>query len=187
MTTATPQRKSEASPTTESMPRRLVATATGEGPAYWFFDCLAIVRTSETSLPIIIEMTVPSGGGAPLHVHENLDDSFYLATGRVVIECGDDRLVAEAGDYVSMPHGVPHRFLVVGEKPAVMMQVHTDDSFLRFIKSVGKPAPSRTLPPSDQRMDLDVAFKVAAETGQPVIGPPMSPEEAAEIVRNTTR
>jgi hypothetical protein len=30
-------------------------------------------------------------------------------------------------------------------------------------------------------MDMDVAFRAAAETGQPVVGPPMSDEEAAAI------
>jgi hypothetical protein len=28
---------------------------------------------------------------------------------------------------------------------------------------------------------MDLAFQVAAQTGQPVIGPPMSDEEAAQI------
>jgi hypothetical protein len=30
-------------------------------------------------------------------------------------------------------------------------------------------------------MDMDAAFRAAAETGQPVIGPPMSDEKAACI------
>jgi mannose-6-phosphate isomerase-like protein (cupin superfamily) len=64
-------------------PDRLTRTATGEGPAYWFFDSLAVVRTpaAETS-PTIIEVTVAPGGGAPLHVHADLDDSFYLLDGQ---------------------------------------------------------------------------------------------------------
>ena len=88
--------------------------------------------------------------------------------------------------YVALPHGVPHTFRVVSDQPAVMLQVHTDDSFLRFVKTVGWPATSRTLPAGPPAADMDTAFKVAAETGQPVIGPPMTGEEAAVITAEPT-
>jgi hypothetical protein len=50
----------------EHPPGRLTHTAADEGPAYWFFDCLAVVRTpaADTS-PAILEVTVAPGGGAP--------------------------------------------------------------------------------------------------------------------------
>ena len=63
-------------------------------------------------------------------------------------------------------------------RSAVMLQVHADDSFLRFIQAVGHPASSRPGPPE---VDLNVAFAVAAQTGQPVIGPPMTEAEAQAI------
>lgn len=127
-------------------------------------------------------MTVPSGGGAPLHVHSDLDDSFYLLSGRVAVRSGNESIVVDPGDYLTMPRSVAQTFLVVGDEPALMLQVHADDSFLRFIKAVGTPAPTRTLPSGELEMDFDAVYAVAAETGQPVIGPPMSHEEAANIV-----
>jgi hypothetical protein len=63
-----------------------------------------------------------------------------------------------------------------------MVQIHADDSFLRFIKGVGGPATSRELPVDAPPHDFDALYKIAAETGQPVIGPPMSADEAVEIV-----
>jgi hypothetical protein len=63
-----------------------------------------------------------------------------------------------------------------------MVQIHSDDSFLRFIKGVGRPAMERTLPVDSAPHDLGALYKIAAETGQPVIGPPMSAEEAEAIV-----
>jgi mannose-6-phosphate isomerase-like protein (cupin superfamily) len=160
----------------------LSRTAAGEGPAYWFFDALAIIRTPETVLPVVIEVTVPPGGGAPLHVHADLDDSFYLASGTLAVRCGETSFAARSGGYVVLPHGVPHTFQVVGDENAVMVQIHNDDSFLRFIKAVGRPATERKLPPSEAPHDLDALYTIAAETGQPVIGPPMSSEEAAAII-----
>jgi mannose-6-phosphate isomerase-like protein (cupin superfamily) len=151
-------------------------TAAGEGDACWFFDSLMVVRANQPGQPVIIEATVAPGGGAPLHVHTDLDDSFYLA-----MRCGEQAFTVSPGGYVALPHGVPHTFRVVGDEPAVMLQVHADDSFLRFIEAVGQPAASRTLPAGLPGTDLDTAFQAAAQTGQPVIGPPMSEEEAAAI------
>jgi len=95
--------------------------------------------------------------------------------------------IRHAGDYVALPHGVPHTFRVVGDEPGVMLQVHADDSFLRFIRKAGQPAPSRTLPPGRALVtDMDAAIQTAARTGQPVIGPPMSDEEAAVMAAGSS-
>jgi len=164
---------------------RLTRTAAGEGPAYWFFDALAVVRTpGADASPIVIEMTVSAGGGAPLHVHPDLDDSFYLLDGQMACRCGDRTFVARPGDYVVMPKGVPHTFRVLGDEPARMLQVHEDDSFLRFIQAVGVPAATGTLPEGTQlSIPFDEMPRIAAVTGQPVIGPPMSEDEAQQIAR----
>ena len=156
-------------------------TAAGTGEAYWFFDSLMAIQADQPGQPVIIEATVAPGGGAPLHVHDDLDDSFYLVSGRLAMRCGEQAFEVSPGAYVALPHGVPHTFRVVGGEPAVMLQVHTDDSFLRFIRAAGRPATSRTLPPAGPPADLDGAFRAAADTGQPVIGPPMTEEEAARI------
>jgi len=157
-------------------------TTAGTGEAYWFFDSLMVIRADQPGQPVIIEATVAPGGGAPLHVHADLDDSFYLVSGQLAMRCGEHAFAVSPGDYVALPHGVPHTFRVTSDEPAVMLQVHADDSFLRFIRAVGRPAPSRTLPPGlILATDMDAAIEVAARTGQPVIGPPMSEDEAALI------
>jgi mannose-6-phosphate isomerase-like protein (cupin superfamily) len=162
-------------------------TTAGTGEAYWFFDSLMVIRADQLGQPVIIEATVAPGGGAPLHVHADLDDSFYLVSGRLAMRCGEQAFAVGAGDYVALPHGVPHTFRVVGDKPAVMLQVHADDSFLRFIREAGQPAPSRTLPPGlVLATDMDAAIETAARTGQPVIGPPMSDEEAAAVAAGSS-
>ena len=156
-------------------------TAMGEGTAYWFFGALAVIRSPEGVLPIVIEMAVPPGGHTPLHVHTKLDDNFYLLSGRMAMRSGDETFVAQAGDYVSQPAGVPQTFFALDEKPAILLQTHANEDFLNYIRQVGEPATNRTQPP-DQPLDFDMLFRVAAETGQPVIGPPMTEDEAAMIV-----
>ena len=172
----------------EHPPAHLIHTAAGEGPAYWFFDSLAVLRTpAADASPAIIEMTVSPDGGAPLHVHPDLDDSFYLLDGQLAMRCGEHTFVARPGDYVVLPRGVPHTFRVLGSQPARMLQVHQDDSFLRFIRAVGVPAATASLPPAMQlSVPMEDMTRIAAETGQPVIGPPMSEEEAQQIARAGT-
>ncbi len=127
-------------------------------------------------------MTIAPGGGAPLHLHPDLADSFYMIDGRLAMRCGEQTFVATAGDYVVVPVGVPHTFRVLGSEPVRMLQVHDDDSFLRFIKAAGVPATSATVPTTTQlSIDFDDMPRVAAETGQLVIGPPMTDEEAQRI------
>jgi mannose-6-phosphate isomerase-like protein (cupin superfamily) len=160
--------------------RRAAKTAPGEGQAYWFYGDLVVVRSPEGADPIIIEHHVGPGGAAPLHIHLDLDDSFFVASGELAVRCGDDTLVAPSGDYVSLPEGIPHTLRVLGDEEAVLLQTHSAASFLNFIKAVGAP-------PSDPRpdmatLDFTAMNAVAGETGQPVIGPPMSAEEALAIV-----
>lgn len=161
--------------------RRAARTAPGQGDAYWFFGSRTVIRSPEGALPVIIEMELAPGGHAPLHVHHDIDDSFYLQSGRIAVRCGDDVLVAGAGDYVCQPKGVPHTFFVLDDQPAVILQIHDGDSFRDFIKQAGVPA-TGPVPPAGDQPDVDWLYQVAASTGQPVIGPPMSPEEAALIL-----
>jgi len=167
--------------------RHATKTGPGEGDAYWFFGSRTVIRSPEGALPVVIEMDLGPGGHAPLHVHHDLDDSFYLLSGRIAVRCGEDELVAEAGDYVSQPKGVPHTFFVLDGKPAVILQTHDSDSFLNFIKQGGIPA-TGPVPPAGEQPSTDRLFDLAASTGQPVLGPPMSAQEAAQILaRSATR
>jgi hypothetical protein len=58
---------------------------------------------------------------------------------------------------------------------------------MNFIKQAGVPA-TEPVPPASEQPDTDRLFQIAAATGQPVIGPPMSAAEAAQILAsNGTR
>ena len=67
---------------------------------------------------MVLEMTLPAGSSPPLHIHDDLDDTWYILDGQMVVRCGDEELVVGAGHWVSMPRGVPHTFRVVGEEEA---------------------------------------------------------------------
>ena len=78
---------------------------------------------------VVMEATLPLGGSPPLHVHNDLDDTMYILDGELLVHCGDREQVVGAGHWVSMPRGIPHTFLVTGDRDARVLLVHDNDSF----------------------------------------------------------
>jgi len=56
-------------------------------------------------------LTVPPGGRAKAHLHENHETALYVISGEAVTYYGDDlrdQVVTRAGDFLYIPAGVPH-------------------------------------------------------------------------------
>jgi mannose-6-phosphate isomerase-like protein (cupin superfamily) len=122
-------------------------TSLQHASAWWFLDTLVVVhREAAGRGSIVLEMTLPEGSAPPLHVHHSYDDSEYLLDGQMVVERAGELSMAGVGDWLSVPRDVPHRFRVVGGRPADLI-VHDVSSFLELIYAVGDPAERRTLPP----------------------------------------
>ena len=113
-----------------------------EAQAWWFVDLLVVEHRSAPDMnTIVLEMTLPVGSSAPLHVHDDLDDTWYILDGEMVVRCGDDVLRVGAGHWVSMPRGVPHTFRVVGDHEARILLVHDNASFRDLIRDLGHRPP----------------------------------------------
>jgi mannose-6-phosphate isomerase-like protein (cupin superfamily) len=96
----------------------------GQGP-----DVKASGRSTGGSLTVI-EATID--GGPPRHTHTREDESFYVLTGTLDVECGNDRFRAGPGSFVFLPRNVPHVFRSAGG-PATALLIVTpgglDDYF----------------------------------------------------------
>jgi hypothetical protein len=133
---------------------------------------------------VVLEMTLPVGAAPPLHVHENLDDTWYILEGQMVVRCGDEELVVGAGHWVSMPRGVPHTFLVVGDREARILLVHDNASFRDFVRELGIPADTQIVPPQPLFPSMEEMARVAGAHDLRPIGPPLSVEEAGAVLAN---
>lgn len=71
---------------------------------------------------------------------------FYVLEGSATFHCGDARLTAGPGDFVLLPRGVAHTFVVAADQPLRCLQLTTPAGFEAFAAAVGAPALERRLP-----------------------------------------
>ena len=148
----------------------------------WLFLGVLIDMLTEPGAPVTVaEAVVPEGASPPTHVHDALDDSFYILDGRLVLRCGDHVWQAGPGSWVQFPAGVPHTFRVLGG-PARILMVHADDSFLAVVRQIGRAATGTDVPDAMQgptMAELDRAFAAHGITN---VGPPMEQAEAERLL-----
>lgn len=151
--------------------------------AWWFLDTLVVEhRRAPQMTSVVLEMTLPVGHAPALHVHDTLDDTWYILEGEMAVRCGDDEYVATAGHWVSMPRGVAHGFRVVGDRPARILAVHDNTTFRDFVSELGEPTAERVPPPSPSFPTMDELGRVAQANDLKPVGPPMTEEQAQAII-----
>jgi len=86
----------------------------------------------------VIECTVAPGGGVPMaHVHPHQSETFEILEGELSLKAGRDRLVAEAGDVVTVLPGEVHRFWnATDEVVRFRCTVTPSLGFEQFIESI---------------------------------------------------
>jgi mannose-6-phosphate isomerase-like protein (cupin superfamily) len=164
-------------------------TAVVDGPdneqaqAWWFLDTLVVEHRCASEMEtVVLEMTMPVGSSAPLHVHDSLDDTWYIFEGELVVRCGDETQVVGPGHWVSMPRGIPHTFRVVGDRPARILLVHDNASFRDLIRDLGVPAGAHVVPDAPVFPPMQELARIAASHDLTPIGPPLSSEDAAALL-----
>lgn len=79
------------------------------------------------------------GIAAPMHVHEDADEIFYVLEGELTFYVGDQRIEAAPGAFVYLPRFVHHGFQV-DSKEARIFNFVTPAGFERLVLDSGKPA-----------------------------------------------
>ena len=86
----------------------------------------------------LIEVTVAPGGGVPMaHVHPQQSETFEVISGELTMKAGRDRIVAQAGDVVTVAPGQVHKFRNASDAPVVFRcTVAPALEFERFIETM---------------------------------------------------
>lgn len=86
-----------------------------EGQAIWFAGGLMVLKATGEHTDgrfALLDQRVPGDYTAPLHVHHDEDEAWYLLDGEATFSCGEDRFSAGPGAWVFLPKGIPHAFRV---------------------------------------------------------------------------
>jgi len=163
--------------TTENTPDNVRLMSAGEGHTFWFLaNRMTIKATAETTGGAygLVESLIAPGFSPPLHVHHREDEAFWILEGEVTMLCGDRTFRAAAGAFAFLPRGVPHSFVVEGDKPARMLTLLSPGGGEAFFVEAGRPADRDGLPPAAPP-DIERLKRVSEKYGAEIVGPPMKP------------
>src|SRR3954447_10396883 len=76
------------------------------------------VKSGEAEGASCIEWAAAPGFDTGLHVHERLEETWYVLEGELEFQVGDEIFRAAGGACVFVPPRVPHAFANRGESPA---------------------------------------------------------------------
>ena len=87
-------------------------------------------RSLGTGVTILFYATEEVGVGPKLHVHD-YDEIFIVREGRALFTVGEERLIAEAGQVVFGPAGLPHKFRNLGPGRLETTDIHVSDRWVQ--------------------------------------------------------
>ena len=96
----------------------------------------------------IVEHPVAPRTLVPPHVHHDTDEYSYVVEGQFGARIGDEVFLADPGDYVLKPRGIPHTFWNPTDKPARLVEIISPAEFEKFFAEAGElfktnPAPEK--------------------------------------------
>jgi mannose-6-phosphate isomerase-like protein (cupin superfamily) len=146
----------------------------GEGEALWFLGNLVTFKATGAHTRgklTVAEFVNPPGFAPPLHRHTEEDECFYILSGTAEFRCDDEVLPAGPGDFVLLPVGLAHTFIVGDDEPLRVLQITTPSGFEQFVAETGQPATERRLP-DPSPIDPAALDRAAARHAIEHLGPP---------------
>lgn len=111
------------------------------------------------------ENRILPGQGAPLHVHTQEEESWYVLEGELTWTVGDKEFNAKQGSFINLPRFVPHKFLNKSHKPARMMLTYAPAGTENWFLDVGTPATDHGTPPVPTKEEIERALKLGNQYG----------------------
>jgi mannose-6-phosphate isomerase-like protein (cupin superfamily) len=145
----------------------------------WFLNSWVTVRRAHDEGPdgvSILEHRMLFGESPPTHMHQDEDEVFHLLEGRIEFEIAGKRTVCGPGQTVTAPKQIAHCFKIVSPEGARFLTIVVGSQFENFVRSIGRPARAKTVPPHCEPSAEAIAMltRIAAENRIEVLGPPMA-------------
>jgi quercetin dioxygenase-like cupin family protein len=135
-----------------------------------------IKATADESSGSLVQLLIRDSRGAatPMHIHHETDESFYVIEGELTAFVGDERIDAKTGDYLLLPRGVPHAWVVTSETVEMFVTCGPAGSGIDgFFREVGVPVNGGEPPQPTMPDNAHFAERMLAH-GIELVGPPPS-------------
>lgn len=145
-----------------------------ESSSLWFLDSLVAIRASKTNGDPVsaIEMTVPPGDTAPLHLQDE-DERIYVLAGAATFYVGDEVHHVRPGQKVFIPKGRLHTHQA-SDFGARWIVLTESGHFEEFVRAASRQAPVATLPPRSRLAweEAEGLARIGLDYGIEYFGPP---------------
>ena len=103
----------------------------------------------------------PGWAGPPKHVHNNMDEVFYVVEGEVTVYMGDQEVKGTPGSFIQVPRGMAHTFANWGETRARYLILILPGSLEGYFDELpelvarhGYPPPAEVMEELAQKYDM---------------------------------
>jgi mannose-6-phosphate isomerase-like protein (cupin superfamily) len=138
-----------------------VALANGEGERVSLHGAEMVFKTEVEDAEgwAVMDYTLPANQfGAPLHCHEELTESFFVVSGELWFQLGDEEMTLQAGGFVLVPPGTPHSFANRSDAPARLLGHSSSGKHKTYLKKLFAMAEAEeSWPPKDPRPFVELA------------------------------
>lgn len=143
----------------------------------WFLNGRLTFRRGAADGPdkvCVTEQLMAQGDSPPLHRHRREDEVFHILDGVMRFKVGDTEVVAQAGETLLAPKGVPHTFRIESPR-AHFLTITVGGDFEGMVREMSRPAgedlPPMTAPSEELKLLLT---EVCARNHIDIVGPPLA-------------
>jgi mannose-6-phosphate isomerase-like protein (cupin superfamily) len=85
-----------------------------------------------------VEFTAAAGFDTGIHVHQRLEETFYVLSGAFEFQIGEDTFGVASGACVFVPPGVPHAFANRGAAPSSLLLIMSPPAHDRYFDELAE-------------------------------------------------
>ncbi len=110
-------------------------------------DFLASGEETDGALSVIQFRIPESGGGTGLHIHMAEHEMGYVLEGTCQFTIGEQTGTLNAGDWIFIPKGTPHKFKSGGQGPFRLLSIFSPAGFEGYFKELSHLLTAASSPP----------------------------------------
>ena len=151
-------------PAFPALPEKVVRLSDVE-PIRWGGDEAArfLLRGADTGgLYSYYEVSVPAGEGSIFHVHEDMDETFFVVEGEFEVTIDETVHAAPQGVLVYGPRGRGHSFVNTWDKPSKMLCVTTPGGIEDFFTELSVLMNESAEPDFERMRELAAKHRIIA-------------------------